>query len=128
MRIVFLILAVAPLVVQAQGDASGCRQRYRAELEAKPSSSLVHFQIGECLFDLKDFQAAANEFREALSGDQEPKWTDVWSHINLGKIFDKSGQRDRALHEYKLAQRTHDDTRGAQAEAAKYIESPYTGR
>ena len=37
------------------------------------------------------FQQAANDFREALNGDEEPKWTVVWSHINLGKIFDITG-------------------------------------
>ena len=68
---------------------------------------------------------AANEFRDALSGDRDPKWTEVWSHINLGKIFDTTRQRDRALNEYRLAQRLGDNTRGAQDEAAKYIGSPF---
>jgi hypothetical protein len=45
--------------------------------------------------------------------------------MNLGKIFDITYQRDRAINEYKAAQRTGDDTRGAQDEAAKYIETPF---
>ncbi len=57
-------------------------------------------------------QSAANEFREALNGDLEPKWTEVWAHINLGKIFDITGQRERAVNEYKLAIRTKDNTQG----------------
>jgi tetratricopeptide (TPR) repeat protein len=71
------------------------------------------------------YQSAANEFREALNGDLEPKWTEVWSHINLGKIFDVSGQRDRAVNEYQLAARTKDNSQNAQAEAAKYMKQPY---
>ena len=49
--------------------------------------------------------AEIGEFAEALSGDLEPKWTEVWSRINLGKIFDVTG-RERALNEYKQAIRT----------------------
>ena len=72
-----------------------------------------------------DWQSAANEFREALNGDLEPKWTEVWSHIHLGWIFDITGQRDRAVNEYNLAMRTKDNTQGAQEEAAKYLKTPY---
>ena len=48
----------------------------------------------------------------------------MWAHINLGKIFDITGQRDRAVNEYNLAMRTKDDTQGAQEEASKYLKSP----
>ena len=49
----------------------------------------------------------------------------IWAHINLGKIYDISGQRERAVSEYNQAVRTKDDTQGAQAEATKYIKNPY---
>jgi hypothetical protein len=49
----------------------------------------------------------------------------VWSHIYLGKIFDISGQRERAVNEYTQAQRTRDNTQGAQDEVAKYLHQPY---
>ena len=54
-------------------------------------------------------------FARRLSGDLDPKWTDVWSHIYIGKIWDLLGQRARAVNEYSLAQHTGDDTAGAQA-------------
>ena len=79
----------------------------------------------EVFFLQNNYQSAANDFREALNGDLEPKWTEVWSHINLGKIFDITGQRERAVNEYNLAIRTKDDTQGAQEEAAKYLKTPY---
>ena len=60
-----------------------------------------------------NYQAAANSFRDCLRGDNDPKWTEVWSHLNLGKIFDVAGQRERALNEYRLAIQTKDNTRGA---------------
>ena len=89
------------------------------------NSSLAHYRIGVLFFKQHNFQSAANEFRSAINGDLEPKWTEVWSHLNLGKIFDVTGQRDRAVNEYKLAIRTHDNTAGAQEEAARYSTKPY---
>jgi hypothetical protein len=49
----------------------------------------------------------------------------VWSHVHLGKIFDITGQRERAVNEYQLAIRTRDNTQNAQDEARKYLEGPY---
>ena len=58
-----------------------------------------------------------------MNGDLEPKWTEVWDHINMGRVYDISGSRDRAVNEYNLAIRTKDDTQGAQAEAAKSLKN-----
>ena len=120
-------------------------------LKTNRQSSLIHFRIGEIYFQqgsvdgqglqhcapistpflqlpaacYSSYMSAANEFRRSLAGDLEPKWTEVWDHINLGKIFDITQQRDRALNEYRLALRTKDNTRGALDEAKKYTEAPY---
>ena len=67
-----------------------------------------------------------NSFRDALRGDDEPPWTEVWSHIAIGKIFDVTGQRDRAVNEYRLAVQTNDNTQGAVNEARLYLQKPYT--
>jgi hypothetical protein len=100
-------------------------KEYRRALETKRNSSLAYYRIGEVEFLQNMFQQAANDFRESLNGDEEPKWTVVWAHINLGKIFDITGQRDRAVNEYNQAIRTKDDTQGAQEEASKYLKTPY---
>jgi hypothetical protein len=100
-------------------------QQYQKALETNRTSSLAHYRIAEVYFLQNNFQPAANEFREALNGDLQPKWTEVWAHINLGKIFDITGQRDRAVNEYNLAMRTKDDTQSAQEEATKYLKTAY---
>ncbi len=97
----------------------------RAAIKVNPANSLAHYRLGELFFGSENYQSAANEFREALVRNLDPKWTEVWSHINLGKIYDITAQRNRALNEYRLAQQTNDNTRGAQNEAAKYTESPF---
>jgi len=104
------------------GDAV---KEYMKALETNRTSSLAHYRIAEVYFLQQNWQSSINEFREALNGDLEPKWTEVWAHINMGKIYDISGSRDRAVNEYNLAIRTKDDTQGAQAEAAKYLKTPY---
>ncbi len=107
------------------GDYELALKEYQKALDLNKNSSLAHFRIGEVFFAQSNYQSAANAFRESLNGDQEPRWTEVWSHINLGKIFDITGQRERALNEYNQAARTRDDTQGAQAEAQKYRQRPY---
>jgi tetratricopeptide (TPR) repeat protein len=106
-------------------DFASALREFQKALEVNRNSSLAHYRVAELFFKQNNFQSAANEFRAAINGDLEPKWTEVWSHVNLGKIFDVTGQRDRAVNEYKLAIRTHDNTAGAQAEAARYSTKPY---
>ena len=98
---------------------------YKKALDVKRNSSLAHYRTADAYFVQGNYQAAANEYREALSGDVEPKWTEVWAHINLGKIYDITDQRERAVNEYKLAQRTKDNTQGALEEAQKYINAKF---
>ena len=106
-------------------DYSNALREYQKALEVNRNSSLAHYRIGELFFRQNNFQSAANEFRAAVNGDLEPKWTEVWSHVKLGEIFDVTGQRDRAVNEYKQAIRTHDNTDGAQEEAARYSTKAY---
>ena len=109
----------------AQGDLVGALAEYKKALDSNPISSLASYRIGEVLFTQRNYQAAVNSFRDALRGDDEPPWTEVWSHIAIGKIFDLTGQRDRAVNEYRLAVQTNDNTQGAVNEARQYLQKPY---
>jgi aminopeptidase N len=106
-------------------DFQEALKEYQKALEVNRNSSLGHYRVAEIFFLQNNYQSAANEFREVLNGDLEPKWTEVWTHINLGKIFDITGQRERAVSEYNQAIRTKDNTQGAMEEAAKYVREPY---
>jgi hypothetical protein len=109
----------------AQGDLPGALTEYQKALTANPQSSLASYRIGEVLFTQRNYQAAVNSFRDALRGDDEPPWTEVWSHIEIGKIFDLTGQRDRAVNEYRLAVQTNDNTQGGVNEARMLLQKPY---
>ena len=109
----------------AQGDLNGALGEYQKALQVNPQSSLVSYRIGATLFTEKNYQASADAFRDALRGDDDPAWTEVWSHIQLGKIFDVTGQRERAVNEYRQAIQTNDNTQGALNEARLYLHKPY---
>ncbi len=100
-------------------------KEYEKALQVKRNSSLALYRVGEVYFLQNNLQEAANKFRESIAGDLEPTWVEVWSHLYLGKIFDITGSRDRAVNEYRQASRTKDNTQGALEEAEKYLATPY---
>ena len=108
-----------------QGDLTAGLIEYQKALDANKNSSLAAYRIGEVFFMQRSYQSAANSFRDALRGDGDPKWVEVWSHIELGRIFDLTGQRDRAVNEYRLAVQTNDNTQGAVNEARALMQTPY---
>ncbi|MGH9402483.1 MAG: M1 family aminopeptidase [Terriglobia bacterium] len=99
--------------------------QYRKVLQENPNNSLAHYRIGDILFTLRNYNAALESFQDALNGDLNPKWVEVWSYLKIGQIFDASGQRDRALNEYQRALHTNDNTQGALTLANEYIKKPY---
>ena len=108
-----------------QGDLAGALLEFNKALDVNKNSSLAHYRIAEVFFQQRNFQASANAYRDALNGDGDPRWTEVWSHIQLGKIFDVTGQRERATNEYRQAVQTNDNTQGAVEEARKYLQKPF---
>jgi tetratricopeptide (TPR) repeat protein len=108
------------------GDLAEALKEFQKALDSNKNSSLAHYRIAEVFFLQHNYQAAANAYRESLNGDGEPKWTEVWSHIQLGKIFDLTGQRERATNEYRQALATNDNTQGAIDEARRYLQTPYS--
>jgi aminopeptidase N len=110
-----------------QGQFYDAIRQYEAALNLQATNALASFRMGEAFFYQKNYAAGAQAFRNALDGetDSTTKWVDVWAHIYLGKIYDISGDRTRAVNEYSKAKQTNDDTSGAQAEAQKYLKQPY---
>jgi tetratricopeptide (TPR) repeat protein len=109
----------------ARNDLKDAITEYQRALTFNRGSSLANYRLAEVYFSQKSYQAAANSFRDCLRGDGDPKWAEVWSHVNLGKLFDIAGQRERAVNEYRLAMQTKDNTQGAVNEARALIETPY---
>ncbi|HET7893671.1 MAG TPA: M1 family aminopeptidase [Candidatus Sulfotelmatobacter sp.] len=111
--------------MQQQGDLTGALLEFNKALDLNKNSSLAHYRIAEVFFLQRNYQSSANAYREAINGDGEPRWTEVWSRIQLGKIFDITGQRERAVNEYRQGLQTNDNTFGALEEARKYLQKAY---
>lgn len=111
-----------------QGRYYDAIQQYQRALEQDRSNALADFRMGEAFFYQRNYAAAAQSFRDTLDGatDLTTRWTEVWSHIYLGRIYDIQGDRTRAVNEYSKAKQTGDDTGGAQAEAEKSLKKAYT--
>ena len=103
-------------------------QQYQRALEQDRANALADFRMGEAFFYERNYAASAQSFRDALDGatDSMTRWTEVWSHIYIGRIYDIQGDRTRAVNEYSKAKQTGDDTGGAQAEAEKSLKKAYT--
>jgi TolA-binding protein len=74
-------------------------------LNIQPGRPLANFRMGEAFFYQKNYQAAANAFRESLQGVPEPSRNGrKFGDISIsGMIFDLLGQRERAVNEYSKA-------------------------
>lgn len=107
------------------GEYVSALQEYDKAIRLNPRSSLAHFRLGQTFFEQHSYSNSANSMRDSLNGDLKPEWVETWAHIFLGKIYDVLGQRQRARAEYQKAINTGNDTNGAQAEAAKYLDEPF---
>jgi tetratricopeptide (TPR) repeat protein len=144
MLIVMLAVATPAFAqIEARGSLSGCNKEnappdYRMpslwarmvdalnnQPKSSPHSSLASYCVAELLLQQREYQASVNAFRDALRGDGNPAWTKVWSLIQIGKIFDITGQRERAVAQYQLAIQTGDNNDGAVNEARELSEHPF---
>ncbi len=118
-------LFFAALLFAPGQNKSDPQPKLQEQVLMNPVDSLAQYRMGEILFLQHDYVGAANRFRSALAGNLQPGWTKVWSYLYEAKIFDTTGQRERAVNEYLHAKATHDNTRGAQDEIDRYLKVPY---
>ena len=96
-----------------------------SDLKSTPRSSLARYCIAEFLLEKHAYQASVDAYRDSLAADGNPVWTKAWSHIQIGKIFDITRQRERAVAQYQLAIETGDNTDGAINQARELLEHPF---
>jgi len=132
-EVAIMMLAVAApsfAQISAHGYISDCDQTkalsdYANDLQSTPRSSLAKYCIAELLLEKRNYQASVNAYRDSLAGDGNPVWTKVWSYIQIGKVFDITNQRERAIVQYQLAIQTGDNTDGAIDQAHELLEHPF---
>jgi aminopeptidase N len=100
-------------------------EQFRAAIKLNPRSSLAWYNLGLLKMEQRDWQKARDYFGEALNGDLEPSWIEVWSYIKRGNSWDAEDNRDRAVAEYDKARETGNNYNNAQQAAEKYRGQPY---
>ena len=87
--------------LQDQNRFMDAIEQYQHALDVQKNNSLALFRMGEAFFYQKNYTASANSFRSAIGGDMDlsTKWVEAWSHRYRGKIYDVTGQRERAVNE-----------------------------
>jgi aminopeptidase N len=99
--------------------------QFRQAIKLNPRSSLAWYYLGQLYMEQRNWQKAREYFTEALNGDLEPSWLEVWSYIRKGNAFDADDQRERAVAEYGKARDTGNNYNGAQQSIEKYMGQPY---
>jgi aminopeptidase N len=100
-------------------------EQFRAAIKLSPRSSLAWYQLGLLYMEQRNWQKARESFTEALNGDLEPSWIEVWSYIRKGNAWDAEDNRDRAVAEYTKAKETGNNFNNAQQAIEKYLGEPY---
>ncbi|HLG17410.1 MAG TPA: M1 family aminopeptidase [Blastocatellia bacterium] len=99
--------------------------QFRAALKLDPRSSWAWYNIGLLYMEQRNWQKGRDAFTEALNGNLQPAWLEVWSYIYRGNCYDADGNRDRAVAEYNKARENGNNYNGAQQAAEKYLGQPY---
>jgi aminopeptidase N len=100
-------------------------EQFRAAIKINPRSSWAWYNLGQLYMEQRNWQKAREYFAEALNGDLDPSWIEVWSYIRRGNAWDADGQRDRAVAEYNKAKDNGGNYNDAQRVAEKYLGQPY---
>jgi len=80
--------------LQRNDDAMG---EYRQAVQESPVLYKAKYNLGVLLLERYRFREAARHFHAAL--DVRPRY--LKAHVNLAILYDKVGERDRALHHYQ---------------------------
>jgi aminopeptidase N len=107
------------------GNYVEAENRLKDAIKLAPRSSWAWYNLGQLYIKQGNHQKAIDAFSQALNGDLEPKWVEVWSYIFRGNSYDALGQRDRAIAEYDKAIENGNDYDKAQETAQKYRGEPY---
>lgn len=107
------------------GNYIEAENKLRDAIKLAPRSSWAWYNLGLLYMRQANSQKAVDAFSQALAGDLDPKWIEVWSLIYRGNAYDALGARDRAVAEYDKAIEEGTDYDGSQAAAQKYRAEPY---
>jgi aminopeptidase N len=108
-------------------EYSQAEEQFKAAIKLNPRSSWAWYNLGLVYMAQQNWEQARDKFTQALAGDLEPAWLEVWSYIYKGNSYDAEGPdgRERAVKEYEKARATGIGYNNAQQAVEKYLAQPY---
>jgi aminopeptidase N len=102
-------------------------EQFIAARKLNPRSSWAWYNLGLIYFAQQNWDKARDAFNQAMNGDLEPSWIQVWALIYKGNAYDAEGPdgRERAVKEYEKAKATGINYNNAQQVIEKYLGQPY---
>lgn len=102
-------------------------EQFKAAIKLSPNSSWAWYNLGLVYFAQQNWDQARDKFNQAINGDLEPSWVQVWALIYKGNAYDAEGPdgRERAVKEYEKAKATGINYNNAQQAVEKYLGQPY---
>jgi len=104
-------------------------QQYQRALDLERNNALAEFRMGErsSIKGITPRQRNRSATRSRAARTPLPGGRKCGPHIYLGRIYDITNDRTRAVNEYSKAKQTGERiTGGAQAEAEKSLKKPYS--
>lgn len=111
-----------------EGNYVEAQQQFEAALKLDRGNSWIYYHLGLLFLEQRNYDLAVDNFKAALSGNLNPPWLAVWSHIKMGNAYDAKGDRTRASAAYKKAETLGDDYDKAQEAVKRYQAAPYDPR
>ena len=101
-------------MMENQGRFSEAIEAYRDVVEHHegPTAARAQFQIGECLFALRDFKQAVRELLRVDILYAYPEWS-APALFEAGRCFEELGDPIEARSQYKLVQERYGQTEWA---------------
>ncbi len=108
-------------------EYSQAEEQFKAAIKLNPRSSWAWYNLGLIYMAQQNWEQARDKFTQALAGDLEPGWIEVWSYIYKGNSYDAEGPdgRERAVKEYEKARANGGNYNNAQQAIEKYLAQPY---
>jgi tetratricopeptide (TPR) repeat protein len=108
-----------------KGDSEGAAELANAALaDPNGNQAEAHYILARINLMHREPDAAINDFQATLTLSKDPR-TLAWSHIYLGRLYDVSQDREKALTEYRAALTVRDSQPDTKAAAEKGIKEPF---
>jgi tetratricopeptide (TPR) repeat protein len=109
-----------------KGDLDGAESIAKAALaDPKGDHAQAHYLMARLDLMQRNPDAAISDFQATLASSKDPR-TLAWSHIYLGRLYDVTADRQKALAEYQAALTVRDGQPDTKTAAEQGLKQPFS--